>query len=205
MVEWIKLSGLSEYNKTLITMEQKLQDVIDHKSPESIFLVEHEDVYTAGSSHNKNDLLGKNEIPVVYTGRGGKFTYHGKGQRVIYPLLDLRKREQDLKLYVRNLEGWIISTLERLGVEAYTIKDMVGIWVNNNNQPAKIGAIGVRVKKWVTYHGIAVNIHTNLQNYGGIIPCGISKFPVTSLKELGIGIEMQDFDSILQEEFNKIF
>lgn len=205
MVEWINLKNLSEYNKTIVTMEQKLQDVIDCKSPETIFLVEHEDVYTAGTGHNATDLLEENEIPVVYTGRGGKFTYHGEGQRVIYPILDLRTREQDLKLYVRNLESWIINALARLDVDAYTIKDMVGIWVNHNNQPAKIGAIGVRVKKWVTYHGIAVNINTNLKNYKGIIPCGIAEFPVTSLKELGIEIEMQNFDSILQEEFNKIF
>mgnify|MGYP001041498822 CR=1 FL=1 len=205
MVEWIKLAGLSDYAKTIDIMEQKLHNVIEHNAPETIFLLEHEDVYTAGTSYNDNELLATNDIPVIYSRRGGRFTYHGQGQRVIYPILDLRNREQDLKLYVRNLESWIINSLRRLGVKAYTIKDMVGIWVNSNNQPAKIGAIGVRVKKWVTYHGIAVNINTNLKNYEGIVPCGISDFPVTSLKEVGIKVQMQDFDIILKEEFGKIF
>jgi len=206
MTEWISLPGLMPYNKALELMEQRLYDIIETTGDETVFLLEHEDVYTAGTSYNDTELPDT-KIPLIYTGRGGKLTYHGPGQRIIYPVLDLRKpnRVRDIKLYVRNLEQWIINTLLQLGLKAYTIKDMVGIWILHNNTPSKIAAIGVRVKKWVTYHGIAVNITTNLKNYSSIIPCGIENFPVTSLNKLGVEISMQDFDSILKEEFNKIF
>lgn len=206
MPEWISLPGLMPYNEALELMEQRLYDIIETTRDETVFLLEHADVYTAGTSYNDTELLDT-KIPLIYTGRGGKLTYHGPGQRIIYPVLDLRKpnRARDIKLYVRNLEQWIINTLLQLGLKAYTIKDMVGIWILHNNTPSKIAAIGVRVKKWVTYHGIAVNITTNLKNYSSIIPCGIENFPVTSLNKLGVEISMQDFDSILKEEFNKIF
>ena len=206
MPEWITLPGLMPYNEALELMEHRLHNVIETAKDETVFLLEHPDVYTAGTSYSDTELLD-NKIPVIYTGRGGKFTYHGPGQRVIYPILDLRKpgRTRDIKLYVRNLEQWIINTLLQLGLKAYTIKDMVGIWILHDDIPSKIAAIGVRVKKWVTYHGIAVNITTNLKNYSGIIPCGIENFPVTSLNKLGVEISMQDFDSILKEEFKKIF
>jgi len=207
MVEWISIPGLTPYDKAIERMEQKLQDVINGHN-ETIFLLTHPDIYTAGTSYNDNELRNNNNnIPIIYTGRGGKFTYHGPGQRVIYPILNLNNanRIADIKLYVRNLEQWIINSLAQLKLNAYTIKGMVGIWVLHNNTHAKIAAIGVRVKKWVTYHGIAVNVTTNLENYSGIIPCGIDNFPVTSLKELGIKISLHDFDSILQAEFKKIF
>ena len=206
MPEWITLPGLTPYNEALELMEHRLHNVIETAKDETVFLLEHPDVYTAGTSYSDTELLD-NKIPVIYTGRGGKFTYHGPGQRVIYPILDLRKpgRTRDIKLYVRNLEQWIINTLLQLGLKAYTIKDMVGIWILHDDIPSKIAAIGVRVKKWVTYHGIAVNITTNLENYSGIIPCGIENFPVTSLNKLGVEISMQDFGSILKEEFKKIF
>ncbi len=206
MVEWISLPGLTPYDKAMDLMEQKLQAVINGHN-EAIFLLEHPDIYTAGTSYNDNELHNNNNIPVTYTGRGGKITYHGPGQRVIYPILNLNNanRSADIKLYVRNLEEWIISSLTQLGLKAYTIKDMVGIWVFHGNTHAKIAAIGVRIKKWVTYHGIAVNVSTNLENYSGIIPCGIDNFPVTSLQELGVEISISDFDSILQTEFKMIF
>ena len=206
MPEWISLPGLIPYNEALDLMEQRLYDIINTTKNETVFLLEHVDVYTAGTSYNDTELLDT-KIPLIYTGRGGKLTYHGPGQRIIYPVLDLRKlkRVRDIKLYVRNLEQWIINTLLQLGFKAYTIKDMVGIWILHNNTPSKIAAIGIRVKKWVTYHGIAVNISTNLKNYSSIIPCGIENFPVTSLNNLGVEISMQDFDYILKEEFKKIF
>lgn len=206
-MEWIPFSGLIDYHNALKMMEQRLSDVIEGKKDEAIFLLEHQDVYTAGTSHHKNELINNNKIPVIYSGRGGKFTYHGPGQRVIYPILDLNKpeRQKDIKLYIRNLEQWIINSLSKVGLKAYTIKGMVGIWVDSDNIPAKIGAIGIRVRKWVTYHGIAVNISTNLENYSGIIPCGINNFPVTSLNKLGVEIDMKTFDYILQKEFKKIF
>jgi len=207
MPEWITLPGHTEYSRAIKLMEQKLQAVIEGSADEAIFLLEHHDVYTAGTSFNKAELLEPDKFPVIYTGRGGKFTYHGPGQLIIYPILDLRKQNctKDIKLYVRNLEKWIINTLAQLNVKAYTIKDMVGIWVELNNAPAKIAAIGVRVRKWVTYHGVAVNISTNIENYSGIIPCGIDNFSVTSLNKLGVDISVQEFSSILKEEFNKIF
>lgn len=207
MVVWISLPGLTPYDKALSFMEERLSEVISGAKNEAIFLLEHPDIYTAGTSSNDSELLDNQDIPVIYTGRGGKFTYHGPGQRVLYPVLNLNNpnRKPDLKLYIRNLEQWIINSLEQVGVKAYTIKDMVGIWVSHKNSHAKIAAIGVRVRKWVTYHGVAINITTDLQRYKGIIPCGIDNFPVTSLKELGIEISMNDFDAILQKEFEKIF
>lgn len=211
MTEWISLPGLIDYTEAVALMEKRVQGIIDGSHSEAVFLVENNEIYTAGTSHRKDELLGKNNIPIIYTGRGGKFTYHGPGQRIIYPVLNLgsknahRNRIPDIKLYVSNLEQWIINTLAHLHLECYTIKDMVGIWTMHNNTHAKIAAIGIRVKKWITYHGIAVNISTNIENYSGIIPCGINNFPVTSLKELGIEISMKDFDFILQSEFNKIF
>ena len=207
MPEWITLPGLTEYNQAIKLMEQRVGAVIEGSADEAIFLLEHENVYTAGISYQETDLLDSAKFPVIYVGRGGKFTYHGAGQLVIYPILDLRKtnRIQDIKLYVRNLEKWIINTLAQLNIKAYTIKGMVGIWVDLNNAPAKIAAIGVRVRKWVTYHGVAINISTNIENYSGIIPCGIDNFPVTSLKRLGVDISIAEFSSILKEEFRKIF
>jgi len=207
MIDWINLPSPIEYSKALKIMEAKLEQVISKNSNETIYTLEHEDVYTAGTSYKKEELLENPEIPVIYTGRGGKYTYHGSGQSVIYPIIDLRKdnRSKDIKLYIKNLEQAVINSLKHYNIEGYIIEDKVGIWVNKKQTPAKIGAIGVRIKKWVTYHGIAVNISTDLQNYKGIIPCGIADFPVTSLKELGIEISTQDFNSVFKKEFEKIF
>ncbi|MBY0533374.1 MAG: lipoyl(octanoyl) transferase LipB [Rickettsiaceae bacterium] len=207
-IDWISLPGLIDYNTGLDLMQQRTNDVILNKKKEAVFLLEHQDVYTAGTSYKDDELLpGSNNIPVIYTGRGGKFTYHGPGQRVIYPILNLagKNRSPDLKLYISLLEQWIINTLDKLDVNAYTIDGKIGIWVNLDNAPAKIGAIGVRIKKWVTYHGIAVNLNTDISRYSGIIPCGINDFPVTSLINIGIEITMSDFDYLLKKEFEKLF
>ena len=207
MIDWINLPGLVEYSKSLKVMEDKLEQIILNQASEAIYLLEHHDVYTAGTGYRKEELLESSNIPVIYTGRGGKYTYHGPGQAVIYPLIDLRKnnRKKDVKLYIRNLELTAINTLKEFGIDTYTIDGKVGIWTNHQNIPAKLGAIGVRIRKWVTYHGIAVNINTDLQRYKGIIPCGISDFPVTSLYELGIETSTKNFNSIFREEFEKIF
>lgn len=207
MIDWIKLDGPVEYSKSLKIMEDKLEQIILNNSGETVYLLEHQDVYTAGTSYKQEELLGNINIPVIYTGRGGKYTYHGPGQSVIYPLIDLRKnnRLKDIKLYIKNLELAVINTLKEFDIDAYTIKGKVGIWTNKQNTPAKLGAIGVRIKKWVTYHGIAVNISTDLQKYKGIIPCGISDFPVTSLYELGIETSVENFNSTFKKEFEKIF
>jgi lipoyl(octanoyl) transferase len=207
-MNWVKLQGLVEYSEALELMEARLSQVISNESDETVYLLEHHGVYTAGTNYREEELLENTNIPIIYTGRGGKYTYHGPGQAITYPIIDLRKqnREKDVRLYVKNLEQIIINTLKNFDISAYTIEDKIGIWVNNSqNIPSKIAAIGIRIKKWVTYHGIAVNIFTDLQKYKSIIPCGIANFPVTSLYELGIEISIDDFNFILKKEFEKIF
>lgn len=204
MVQFVTLPNLSNYQDTLQLMENKVTSIIAKLSPEVVYLVEHNSVYTAGTSSKANEHL---DIPVVYAGRGGKLTYHGEGQRVIYPILDLSSqgRQQDLRLYIRMLEEWIIRSLLYLGVRAFTIDGMVGIWVSDSGLPTKIASIGVRVKKWVTYHGVAVNISTDLSMFSNIIPCGLQNARMTSLKKLGINVTLKEFDSIIKEEFVNIF
>ena len=207
-MKFITIPNLIDYHDSLILMENYVNKVINDAAPEIVYLVEHLDVYTAGTNYRQEELLNHNNIPIIYTGRGGKFTFHGAGQRVIYPILNLAlpNRTKDLKLYIKMLEEWIINSLKHLGVEGYTIKDKVGIWVKTkDDKPAKIAAIGVRIRKWVTYHGIAVNISTDLSKFKGIIPCGLENALVTSLNQLGIYIEMSTFDKILEAEFIKIF
>jgi lipoyl(octanoyl) transferase len=188
-------------------MEQIVTGVINNATPETIMLVEYSDVYTAGTGARPHELLNQGNIPVIYTGRGGKFTYHGKGQRVIYPILNLasRARSKDLRLYIQNLEQWIIATLLHFGIKAHTIGGRVGIWVSLPAGDAKIAAIGVRVRKWVTFHGVAVNLFPDLTKFQGIIPCGIENACVTSLKELGVSIAIEEFDQKLKEQFGRWF
>ena len=208
MVKWITLPDLVDYQEGIKIMEDQLDRVINSMQSDTIFLLEHKEVYTAGTSHNVEELLKPDLFPVIYTGRGGKFTYHGPGQRIIYPIINLNNTDKvkDLKLYITQLEKWIILTLAELDVNAFTIQGKVGIWVKNSrNIESKIGAIGIRVRKWVTYHGIAVNISPNLDNYSGIIPCGINDFPITSLEDMGINISMTEFDIILKKKFIEIF
>jgi lipoyl(octanoyl) transferase len=208
LVKWITLPGLVDYQEGIKIMEGQLDRVINSMQPDTIFLLEHKEVYTAGTSHNVEELLKPDSFPVIYTGRGGKFTYHGPGQRIIYPIINLNNTDKvkDLKLYITQLEKWIILTLAELDVNAFTIQGKVGIWVKNSrNIESKIGAIGIRVRKWVTYHGIAVNISPNLDNYSGIIPCGINDFPITSLEDMGINISITEFDIILKKKFIEIF
>ena len=206
MVEWVTLANFSNYLSTLKLMEDQVEQVIKG-GPETIYLVEHEDIYTAGTNFKAEELLNPGNIPVIYTGRGGKFTYHGKGQRVIYPILNLaqKNRQRDLKLYINMLEKWIINTLSQLGVKAYTIPGKVGIWVNDQGEKEKIGEIGIRIKKWVTYHGVAINISTDLHKFNGIIACGLNDFKVTSLEKFGIKINFCQFDKILKTEFERVF
>jgi len=206
MIDWIKLSGLTKYDKSLQIMEDKLIQIILNRSSETVYLLEHEDVYTAGVSARPEELLKKrSDIPIVYSNRGGKYTYHGPGQSVIYPLINLNNRVKDIKLYIQNLETVTINTLQNFNLKTYTIKGKVGIWTNQKGTHAKLGAIGIRIRKWVTYHGLAINISTELEKYTTIIPCGISNLPVTSLHKLGIKISIDNFNSIFQREFEKIF
>ena len=207
-VNWITLPGLVSYQDGLLMMEEQLSKVMNNQACDTIFLLEHQEVYTAGTNYKQSELLNPDKFPVIYTGRGGKFTYHGPGQRVIYPVINLGARDssKDLRLYVRKLEDWIVATLAELKVKAFTIPGKVGIWVKNRHDVnAKIGAIGIRIRKWVTYHGIAVNINTNLTHYSGIIPCGINEFPITSLRDININVSVEEFDKLLKEKFTEIF
>ncbi len=203
--EWIIIPGLSEYNTILDAMENRVESIVHHKNSEAVYLVEHHDVYTAGTNSSKADIIDLGNIPLINIGRGGKITYHGQGQRVIYPVLNLSIRQKDIKQYVRHLEQWIINSLKIIGIDAYTIAGKVGIWTKKDNIDAKIGAIGIRVRKWVTFHGISVNINPDLLKYNGIIPCGISNLPVTSLEDLGIKITLKDFDTIIKNKFEMVF
>lgn len=195
-----------EYKEAIEFMEQRITKIHLGEAEELIWLLEHQPIYTGGSSADDIELINQENLPVYKTGRGGKYTYHGPGQRIIYLMLDLRKREQDVRKYVANLENWIISSLKEIGLSCKTKEGKIGIWTKSIDQKdVKIAAIGIRIRKWIAYHGIAINVNPNLEHYTGIIPCGISEFGVTSLKELGYNISMQELDVILKEKFNDFF
>lgn len=201
MVLWNIKHGLIDYREMLDLMESEVQEVINGAN-DRIFLLEHKDIYTRGTSAKDNEILDKT-IPIIESGRGGKITYHGEGQRVIYPILNLasNNRKKDLKLYIRNLEYWIIDILSYFAIKAYIIPGKVGIWTLGPKGESKIAAIGVRVKKWVTYHGVAVNISNDLTKFHSIIPCGIDDAYVTSMKDLGVQISLEEFDVVAKSKF----
>jgi len=205
MTIWQTLPGLTPYPEAMKLMDSYVHDIISHNASEKIILLEHSNVYTSGTSASSNDLVSPNDIPVFETGRGGKFTYHGPGQRVIYPILNLNNRTKDLRKYIANLEKWIISTLYEFDIDAFIAPERIGIWVLDKGVEEKIGAIGVRVKKWITHHGIAINISTDLEKFKGIVPCGLNNFGVTSMQKLGKNIDLITFDTILKEKFLEFF
>lgn len=205
-VEWKISEGLSDYKTSLIAMEERVAKITDGALPEIVWLLEHPPLYTAGTSAKISDLLEPDKFPVFEAGRGGEFTYHGPGQRVAYVMLNLKKRSaEDIRAYVQNLEQWIINILARFDIEGGRRDGRIGIWVDSPNGEAKIAAIGIRVRKWVTYHGIAINLSPDLSHFGGIVPCGIANYGVTSLSDLGKNISMQELDIVLKEEFFRIF
>jgi lipoyl(octanoyl) transferase len=168
-------------------------------------LVEHPPIYTAGTSANAADLLDA-RFPVFKTGRGGQFTYHGPGQRVVYVMLDLKRRKPDVRAFVRDLEEWLIGTLAQFGIQGERRADRVGIWVaREDGREDKIAAIGVRVRHWVTFHGIALNVAPDLSHFTGIVPCGVRGHGVTSLADLGVNVSMADVDTTLKRSFEKVF
>ena len=205
-IEWRTSTGVIEYPDAIRFMEDRAGMIRGRQAPEAVWLLEHPPIYTAGTSADKTDLLMPNRLPVYTTGRGGEYTYHGPGQRVAYVMLDLNKRGNDIRTYVRNLEEWIISSLNRLGVKGERRKGRVGIWVSDGKgEEKKIAAIGVRVRRWVTFHGIAVNVAPDLSHFDGIVPCGISDYGVTSLMDLGVSAQMGDLDNTLKKTFKKNF
>lgn len=204
-LEWRVSPGLSPYLPTLEEMEKRVEQIINGTAPELVWLLEHPPLYTAGTSADSADLLS-NDFPLYNTGRGGQITYHGPGQRVAYVMLDLKKRgAMDVRAFVSNLEQWLIATLAEFGVKGETREGRVGVWVMSDNKEAKIAALGIRIRKWVTFHGIALNVNPNLAHYAGIVPCGIRGFGVTSLHDLGIKVSMAEVDAALEKNFRKIF
>jgi lipoyl(octanoyl) transferase len=198
-VEWEVSNGLTPYPIALESMEARAAAIRAGEAAERVWLVEHPPLYTRGTSADDDELLSPERFPVFRTGRGGRYTYHGPGQRVGYVQLDLDKRGRDVRCYVHALEGWVIETLGQLGVAARRAPGRIGIWVDHEGREAKIGAIGVRVRRWVTLHGFSVNIAPDLGHFGGIVPCGIAEFPVTSLAALGLDASMGRFDAALRE------
>lgn len=198
-IEWRRDGGLSAYELALEEMNRRADAVRRGEASELIWLLEHPPLYTAGTSADPAELFNPHGFPVHAAGRGGRYTYHGPGQRVGYVVLDLEKRGKDVRRYVHALEGWVIDALARLGVEAFRVPGRIGIWVTRDGVEAKIGAIGVRVRRWVTMHGFAVNVRPELSHFSGIVPCGIADAPVTSLDEIGISEGQTGLDMALRQ------
>lgn len=199
-IDWEVASAPVAYPDAVTRMEALL-DSIHAGGRELIWLVEHPPLYTGGTSANPAELLSQ-AFPVFKTGRGGRYTYHGPGQRVGYVMLDLAARCKDVRCYVHALEGWVIAALAEFDVQARRAEGRIGIWCDNRDgQEAKIGAIGVRIRRWVTAHGFAINVNPDLSHFGGIVPCGISEYPVTSLADLGISASLADMDKALADCF----
>lgn len=204
--EWRIDDGLTDYPEALATMEARAASIRHDGARELIWLTEHPPIYTAGSSAEPTDLLTPGLLPVFETGRGGKHTYHGPGQRVGYVMLDLKARKTDVRGFVRALEEWAILTLARFAVRAERREGRIGVWVDlPGRKEAKIAAIGVRVRRWVTLHGISLNIEPDMDHYGGIVPCGIQDYGVTSLAELGQFPTMAEVDIALRQTFDEAF
>ncbi|MFZ9636098.1 MAG: lipoyl(octanoyl) transferase LipB [Alphaproteobacteria bacterium] len=212
-VEWRREASLVEYPHALESMERRVAGIRAGTASELVWLLEHPPLYTAGTSARPGDLRPGAAFPVFETGRGGQFTYHGPGQRIAYAMLDLRRRGQDIRTYVRDLEAWIIAALARLGVKGERREGRVGIWVDRGPHPLggrredKIAAIGVRVRHWVSFHGLSLNASCDLSHFSGIVPCGISdlRYGVTSLRALGIDASMEQVDEALLEAFSEVF
>jgi lipoyl(octanoyl) transferase len=204
-IEWRVSEGLLPYAETIAEMEARAAAIREGTARELVWLLEHPPLYTAGTSADAGDLIAPGRFPVYPVGRGGKYTYHGPGQRVGYLMLDLDRRGRDVRCFVHKLETWLIGALADLGVTAWIAEGRVGVWTQAHGREAKIGAIGVRVRRWVTLHGFAVNIAPDLSHFGGIVPCGLPDYPVTSLADLGIGTggvtDMKQFDAALRDGF----
>ncbi|HZP20690.1 MAG TPA: lipoyl(octanoyl) transferase LipB [Bauldia sp.] len=208
-VEWAAASAPVAYPDAVATMEARVGAIAAGTATEQVWLVEHPALYTAGTSARASDLLEPGRLPVYPSGRGGQYTYHGPGQRVAYVMLDLNRRRPDLRRLVTALEEWVIRTVGAFGIAAGRRRNCVGIWVprpdKGEGREDKIAAIGIRVRRWVTFHGIALNVAPDLANFGGIVPCGIRSQGVTSLADLGVSATMRQVDIVLRREFEAVF
>ena len=214
MVEWITSSGLTDYAQAVAEMEARADAIRKGTAGEAIWLVEHPPLYTAGTSSNPSDLTDPGRFPVHATRRGGQYTYHGPGQRVAYVMLDVARRGQDVRRFVNDLERWIISALAEFNVQGEIREGRVGVWVSRPDKPAlaggspredKIAAIGIRLRKWVSFHGVSINVEPDLTHFDGIVPCGIRDHGVTSLVDLGLPVTMHDLDLALKKTFPGVF
>jgi lipoyl(octanoyl) transferase len=209
-IEWRIADGLVPYEDAVAEMERRIAAIRDGAAPELVWLLEHPPLYTAGTSARPEDLLEPQRLPVHRSGRGGQYTYHGPGQRVAYVMLDLARRDRDVRCHVWRLEEWMIRTLARFDVRGERRDARVGIWVAGRNGPGdrcedKIAAIGVRVRHWVSYHGVALNVDPELDHFRGIVPCGVSEHGVTSLARLGVIASMAEVDIALRATFDEVF
>jgi len=213
-VEWRIEPGLTGYEHALAFMDARADAIRKGEAPEMVWLVEHPPLYTAGTSARSEDLVEPDRFPVFAAGRGGEYTYHGPGQRVAYVMLDLKRRREDVRAFVAALEQWIIRTLDRFNVKGERREDRVGVWVVRPDRPPmpdgspaedKIAAIGIRLRRWVSFHGIAINVEPDLRHFSGIVPCGVAEHGVTSLVDLGLPVTMADLDVALKAAFAEVF
>lgn len=200
-IEWRITPGLTAYPAALAEMEARAAAIRAGEARELIWLLEHPPLYTAGTSAAAEELLSPGRFPVFEAGRGGRYTYHGPGQRIAYVLLDLDRRGRDVRHFVHSVEGWIIDALAALGVATRRAEGRIGIWTDDGEAEAKIAAIGVRVRRWVSFHGLAINVDPDLAHFTGIVPCGIAEYPVTSLARLGNPAGMAELDAALRDAF----
>ena len=193
------------YKKAIDFLEQRVEKVHANLEDELIWILEHDSVYTKGVSASDKDLLLPNLFPVIATNRGGKFTYHGPGQKIVYFVLNLNKREKEIKKFVRHVEEWIISILKDFNISSFADPKNIGIWINNNSEENKIAAIGIKVKKWIAYHGFSLNINVNKTDYRGIVPCGISNKGIINISDLRTIPNDEIINNSIKENFYKLF
>jgi len=204
-VEWLISEGLTPYEEAVAFMEARAEAISKGEAAELVWLVEHPALYTAGTSADPADLTDPDRFPVQSTGRGGQYTYHGPGQRVAYVMMNLKERGSDVRLFVQGLETWIIRALEAFNVKGEMREGRVGVWVTRGRHEDKIAALGIRIRKGVSFHGISLNVEPDLSHYDGIVPCGISAHGVTSLTDLGLPVTMADADVALKVSFEEVF
>lgn len=214
MVEWKTSDTLVEYDAAIDFMEQRAADIAAGKAEECIWLLEHPPLYTAGTSAKIEDLTDPDRFPVYPSKRGGQYTYHGPGQRVVYVMLDVGKRGHDVRRFVQQLETWVIKALEEFNLTGHIREGRVGVWIERPDKPRrldgglredKIAAIGIRLRKWVSFHGISINVEPDLGHFTGIVPCGIQEHGVTSLVDLGLPVTLTDVDIALKRSFLEVF
>ena len=205
-LDWAVSAAPVDYPAAVAAMEARVAAIRAGRAPEQVWLLEHPPIYTAGTGADPAELLDGGAFPIYATGRGGRYTYHGPGQRIAYVMLDLQRRRRDVRAFVRGLEQWVIAALARFGVGGERRPGRVGIWIDRGGgREAKIAAVGVRVRHWITFHGVSINVAPDLGHYAGIVPCGVAAHGVTSLADLGVAVSMEELDRALEATFEPVF